>query len=103
MAVVQWFSSLGLRINRRCLIAAAMQDTRNRNVALLGTVVDDVALDGEAAKTWREFVAKPARFGMTGEQDDAVYDVVHEAIGDIRAAIARDVQPSLVEIGLGEF
>ncbi len=72
-------------------------------MALLGTVIDDVAMDGNTAKTDGEFVADPAGVGLTGEEDDAVHDVVDEAIGNIHAAIGGDVQPHLVEIGLGEF
>jgi len=80
----------------------AVQNARNQDVARFGTVVDDVALHGEAAKTDGEFVAKPAGVGLSGEQDDPVHDVVDETVGDIHAAIAGDVQPNVVEIGLGE-
>ena len=34
---------------------------------------------------------------MTGEQDDAVHDVVEEVIGDIHAAVGGDVEPNLSE------
>jgi hypothetical protein len=52
-------------------------------VALLGTVVNDVVSDGEAAKAGSDFVAKPAGFGMTGQKNDAIHDVVDDTIGAI--------------------
>ena len=60
-------------------------------------------MDGETAKANGKFVAEPAGVGLTGKEDDAVHDVVNEAIGDIVAAVGGDVQPDLVEVGLGEF
>ena len=40
---------------------------------------------------------------MTGEQGDAVHNLVEEAIGDSHAAIGGDVEPHLVEVGLGKL
>jgi hypothetical protein len=83
------------------LITASVQDARNENVAGLAPVVDDVALHWKAPKADGEFVAPPTGLGMTGEQDDAAHDVVEEVIRDIHTAIAGDIEPHLVEIGLG--
>lgn len=68
-----------------------VQDARNQNVARLGTVIDDVALDGNTAKTAGEFIAEPAGVRLGREENDPVHDVVDEAIGDSHAAIAGDV------------
>lgn len=79
---------LAPRINSRGLIAAAVQDARNEDVARLGAVVDDVVSDGKAAKACGDLVAPPTSLGMIGQQDASIRDVVDQTIGYLDAVIS---------------